>query len=405
VRAGLTNEASLERGFERRTRNPGELTVASHRDFGRLHITAGGTWQSQGTERQRATREGNGFSLDPTFAALKLGSNWALYGGWVDHWWGPGQDGAMIFSTSARAFPKFGIRRLEPHGIDFPGLRWLGPVSFEMFAGMANEEREFDNPAVVGIRVAFQPTPWFEIGLNRGLMLCGADRPCDARIIARALLGFNDFDNTGTPDEPGNQVAGFGMSYRRPIGQTGHVLKLHFDTTAEDADNVLIDQFARQIGGGLTGPIGRDGAMYDAGIEYVDSQATRFFGRLQGGEIFVGSTYNNFLYTDGWTFGRRPLGHGYDGDARALALHGALTDTRNRRWHAAVRRITLNISSDPRYRISRTRETITEAEAGVNWPTRIGDVRMEARLQKDAPDTPGRAPLLAQGEIVWSTRF
>jgi hypothetical protein len=129
VRAAATNDASLVRGFERVARNPGEVTVSASHDLGALHITWGGTWQSDGTDRQRATQFRNGFSPDPSFAVLKLGSNWVLYGGWIDTWWGAGHDGSMIFSTSARPIPKVGFRRLEPFTIDAPVLRWLGPVS------------------------------------------------------------------------------------------------------------------------------------------------------------------------------------------------------------------------------------------------------------------------------------
>lgn len=405
ARLSATNEANLVRGFDRVARNPGEATIAASHDLGALSVTLGATWQSNGTDGQRATQFKNGFSPDPSFVALKLGSNWALYGGWVETFWGPGHDGSMIFSNSARPFPKVGFRRLEPFTIDAPVLRWLGPTSFDVFVGRADEKREFNNPMIIGMRFAFQPTPYFEIGLHRGMMLCGQNRPCDFRTVARSLIGFNDFDNTGTLNEPGNQVAGFGMSYRRPIGKSGHILKLTFDSTSEDADNVLIEQFARQIGVGISGPVGTQGALIDAGFEYVDSQAARFLGRLQGGETFPGSTYNNFIYTDGWTYGRRPLGLSLDGDTRAITVHAALTDTRNRRWHLSARHIDLNVNEIPSYRISKSRELIGQFEAGVNWPTAIGDIRAQARLQHDAPDTPGRSPTLVQGELAWTTRF
>jgi hypothetical protein len=405
VRTAATNEPAIVRGFERVARNTADVTVAASHDRGALHVTWGGSWQSDGTDQQRATRFGNGFSPDPSFVALRLGQNWSLYGGWIDTWWGPGQDGAMLFSTSARPMPKVGFRRLEPFSIDAPVLRWLGPVTFDMFVGIANEKRDYDNPAMVGIRFAFQPTPWFEIGLNRGLQLCGSGRPCDARIIGRALLGLADFDNTGTLDEPGNQLAGFDMSYKRPIGKTGQILKLSFATTAEDADNILIEQFARQIGVGISGPVGDKGVLLDAGFEYLDSQATKFFGKLTADNAYPGSTYNNFIYTDGWTYGRRPVGHSLDGDTRAITVHMALTDTENRRWHLAARHIDLNVNDDPRYRLSRNRELIGVMEGGVNWPTRIGDLRANARLQYNAPDTPDRDRTTLQGEIGWTTRF
>ena len=404
VKLAATTEAALVRGFAETARNPGDATVTASHDLGALSITWGGSWVSGGKDDQPATRSNNSFSYAPSHAALKLG-DWALYGGWVDSYWGPGHDGSLLFSTSARAFPKVGIRMMRPKDIDLPVLRWLGPVSFDMFAGILREERDFNNPAVIGIRFAFQPTRYFEIGLNRALQLCGSGRPCDFKTIARALIGVADFDNTGTLDEPGNQIAGFDMAYRRPIGKTGHALKLTFETVAEDADNILIEQFARQIGGAVLGPIGTKGASYEAGIEYTDTQAAKFLGRLMGGETWPGSIYNNFIYTDGYTYGRRPIGFSLDGDARIFTLHGAVVDTKNRRWHASARAITLNLHEDPRYRISQSRERIGLLTGGVNWPTQIGDMRFEGRIQKNAVNTPESSPLRVQAEVGWTSRF
>jgi hypothetical protein len=405
VRAAATTDAALVRTFDRVARNPGEVSVSASHDRGALFVQWGGTWQSDGTDRQEATQEKNGFSPDPTHAVLTVGGNWAFYGGWFDNWWGAGHDGAMLFSTSARPMPRLGFRRLEPFNIDFWPMRWMGPTTLDVFVGVADEEREFDNPAMVGMRLAFQPTPWFEIGLVRGLQLCGSDRPCDLKTIGRALLGFNDFDNTGTLNEPGNQLAGFDMSYRRPIGKTGQILKLHFSTTAEDADNILIEQFARQIGAGISGPVGKKGALLDAGFEYVDSQGAKFLGSLMGSKAYPRSTYWNQIYTDGWTYGRRPVGHSLDGDARAMTVHAALTDPQNRRWHLSGRHIILNLSGWEQYRISRSREEIGVIESGVNWPTRFGDVKAAARLQYNGPNTPDHDPTWLQGEISWTTRF
>lgn len=404
VKLNATTEAALVRGFSETARNPGDATVTASHDLGTMSITWGGSWVSGGKDDQPATQSNNEFSFAPSHAAIKLG-DWALYGGWVDTYWGPGHDGSLLFSTSARAFPKAGIRMMRPKQIDLPVLRWLGPVSFDMFAGVLMEERDFDNPAIIGIRFAFQPTPYFEVGLNRSLQLCGSGRPCDFRTIARALIGVADFDNTGTLNEPGNQIAGFDMAYRRPIGKTGHALKLTFETVAEDADNILIEQFARQIGGAVLGPIGTNGASYEAGIEYTDTQAAKFLGRLLGGQIFPGSMYNNFIYTDGYTYGRRPIGFSLDGDARVFTLHGAVVDTRNRRWYGSLRSITVNLNDLPIYRISQNREEIGLATAGVHWPTRIGDMRFEGRVQHNAVNTPDSSPVRVQAEVGWTTRF
>lgn len=404
VRASATNEAALVRTFDRVARNRGEVSALASHDLGNLHVSWGGSWQSSGNGGRPATQHGNGFAPDGSHVALEVVDNWLLYGGWVDHWWGAGQDGAMLFSTSARPMPQIGFRRLEPFNIDFPVLRWLGPVTFEAFAAQAREKRDFDNPYMLGMRLAFQPARHFEIGFNRGLQLCGKGRPCGLKTITHALIGFGDFDNTGTADEPGNQLAGFDLSWRQPVAGN-QVLKLSFATVAEDEAKVLIEQFARQAGIGVAGPVGRSGAMHDSGVEYVDTQAAKVLGWLIGGDTWPGSIYNHFLYTDGWTFGRRPLGHSIDGDARMWTLHTALTDAANRRWNLAARHILLNLHDYDRYRVSQTRERILQLEGGVNWPTMFGDIKATARLQKNAPNTRNRDPLLLQTELGWTSRF
>ena len=65
----------------------------------------------------------------------------------------------------------------------------------------------------------------------------------------------------------------------------------------------------------------------------------------------------------------------------------------------------LNLNNFDSYRISKNREEIVQVEGGVNWPTRIGDVKASARVQKNGPDTPDREPTWVQGELSWTTRF
>src|SRR3546814_18316192 len=107
--------------------------------FRSLYISLGGGY--------RRHQLGNDWHLDQTYAAYKLG-NWAVYGGFVEHWWGPGNSGSLLFSTSARPFPKNGFKRLAAHPIDFPVLRWLGPWRVDMFVGGLGNRRAFDTTTV-----------------------------------------------------------------------------------------------------------------------------------------------------------------------------------------------------------------------------------------------------------------
>lgn len=399
VRAGFTNDPALVRGFQDSARGDGEVVVsAQHDPFDWLAVGWGATWTAGGDTP--ATREGAGFRVRPVMGAIRLG-NWAFYGGHVDTYWGPSNEGGLLVSTSARAFPKIGLKVLDPRPIDFPVLRWLGPVRFDIMGGILPEERDFNNPGLIAMRLEFEPRPGLTVGLNRAMQLCGKSRPCDFNTFLAAFIGLGDADNSGTFDEPGNQLAGFDLAYNFRLGTAGQGGKLFFETVAEDADNILIEQFARRGGGRLYGPIGSSGATWGAGIEYVDGLASNFF----GGNKFPGSLYNNFIYTNGYTYERRPIGFSLDGDTRMLSLDGHVIDARNRRWYASLRDINLNLSQTRTYRISLTNEKFHLGTAGVEWPTRFGDLRFEGRVQTDRPDTPDTSPTDLAIEFGFRSRF
>ncbi|WP_194743835.1 capsule assembly Wzi family protein [Thermaurantiacus tibetensis] len=396
--ARVTNEPALVRGFQRTARGDVDLMVGASHDVGRFTFGWGASFIRRGD--RPATEVTGGAQLRPITAAVRLG-NLALYGGHVETDWGPSEEGGLLFSTSARPFPKVGFRMLEPKQIKLPVLRWLGPVRFEMFGGVLDEERDYRNAVVVAMRFEAEPVPGLTVSFQRAMQQCGKGRPCDLDTFARALLGLGDFDNTGSFDEPGNQIAGFDLAWNFPIGSGGHAGRLFFETVAEDADNIIIEQFARRGGGRIAGPLGRSGASWSAGIEYVDTLASHFF----GGTKFPGSLYNHFIYTDGFTYDRRPIGFSLDGDTRMLSFDVAVIDTRNRRFHASLRDANINVSSTPLHRISRTNERFLIGTVGADVPSRFGDLRLELRAQGDRPDTPGRKDPEVQVEAGWMTRF
>jgi hypothetical protein len=391
ARIAATNEPMLVRDFGGGAREEFDASVRGEHDIGALSITYGIGF--------RDGQQGDDVHFEPTSAALSLG-NWALYAGYVETWWGPGHDGALLFSTNARPTPKIGIKRLSPEPFDLPVLEWLGPWRLDIFAGLLeNDRRDFRRPAVIGIRAAFEPARGLEIGLNRGLQLCGENRPCGFDTISDALIGFGDADNTGTFDEPGNQLAGFDISYTHMIGRVA--LKAYVEAEAEDEDNVLVDQFARLGGITLAGPLGDAGASWTARVEYADTLAIKAFGSRR----YPGSFYDNFIYSDGFSYRRRVLGHNIDGDSELLTVAATLTDSADRRFYGSLRFADLNRTSSGNNRVTATRETVNIATAGVELPTSVGELRVEARLQDDQPNTPNRTPRQGQVEIGLRTRF
>ena len=398
-KAAGTSDPQPVRDFGGGARENGDVSVRASHDLGSLYVSYGVGY--------RNGQRGKDFHLEPSYAAVQIG-NWALYGGYVEEWFGPGHDGALLFSNSARPFPKIGIKRLSPDPIGLPVLKWLGPIRLDVFAGVLTENRDFDDTGIIGIRIAFEPVHGLEIGLNRGLQLCGRARPCSAKTIGQALIGFGNFDNTGTVNEPGNQLAGFDISLTRQIGNV--TAQVYAEAEAEDEDNIIIEQFARLAGVALSGPLGKSGASWNLNVEATDTLGSKLF----GGTKYPGSLYNNFIYTDGFTYKRQSLGYSLDADTRTITVSGAVNDTKNRRWYASLRDIDLLASNAQVQfagggmfpnRVTRNRETIQIATAGVEWPSQFGDIRVEGRLQNDGPDTPGTSKLTPALEIAFRSRF
>lgn len=378
----------------------------------------------------RTGQGGKAYNFEPSQVAVRLG-NWAVYAGFTEQWFGPGHDGALLFSNSTRPFPKVGIKRLMPDPIDLPVLRWLGPIRLDLFAGVLDEERDFRNTIIVGTRLSFAPGRGWEVGLNRMQQLCGRGRPCGLKQIGQSFIGIGNADNPTVGDEaaflaqPGNQIAGFDISYTHRFGPVA--AKVYLEAEAEDFDNIILEQYARLIGATVSGPWGSKGANWTATLEYADTFGASFFNgtpleKLTGGETrYPGSIYNNSLYTSGFTYNALPIGYWTDGDSRNLSLAAAVTDTRNRRWYGSVRSVHLNITNignpplilfyGPRplppisYRVSANSEKFAILTAGTQLPTRLGDIHLEARYQTDSPNTPGVRKGRAAIEVGLRQRF
>ena len=402
ARIAATNNVSVARDFGTLARGKVDAAASAEFNGSNVSIAIGAGVRSNQT--------GSAFNFEPSQIVVRFG-NWAAYGGFTEQWFGPGHDGALLFSNSARPFPKIGIKRLMPDPVDLPVLRWLGPMRLDLFGGVLNDDRDFKNSFVVGTRLSFSPTPRVEIGLNRAQQLCGRGRPCGSSQIFNSFLGFGNA--AAFLAQPGNQIAGFDLSYTRRFGHT--TAKLYLEAEAEDFDNIILEQCMRLVGVTLTGPWGGNGATWMANVEYSDTLAASFFNgtpleAITGGEtVYPASAYNNGLYFSGFAYRSLPIGHWTDGDARNLVISGALTDSRNRRWYGSVRSVHLNISNtgnpawlaafqDPigpadnviSYRVSANSEKFAILTAGAEVPTRLGDVAVEARYQSDSPNTPDR---------------
>lgn len=423
AQVSATNQVAIARDFGSTARSKFDSSASVEFNTDVLSVRGGFGY--------RSGQGGKAYTLEPSQVAVRLG-NWAVYGGYTQEWFGPGEDGALLFSNSTRPFPKVGIKRLVPLPIDLPILRWLGPIRLDIFAGALDEKRDYRNTIIIGTRVSFSPAQNFEIGLNRMQQICGQGRPCGLRQITKSFIGAGNADNVAPTNlagflaQPGNQIAGFDLTYRHRFGPVA--AKFYFEAEAEDSQHIIIEQFARLIGTTLSGPLGTRGATWNATLEYADTFGAQLFNGtpleklLSSKKRYPGSIYNNVLYTSGFTYNALPIGYWTDGDSRNLALKASVTDTSNRRWYASVRSVHLNINNvgsppfggyDPQgvlgflisYRVSKNSEKFAIVTTGAELPTRYGDVRLEARVQTDSPNTPGYRDLQAAIEVSLRQRF
>jgi Capsule assembly protein Wzi len=395
--ARATNGPALRRDFSDRARDEADLTLKVDKTLGQLDI------HLQTGFRNRV--DSSKINFDGSYAAINWG-DWQLYAGFLDQWWGSSAEASVINSTNARPFPKAGFARTVSDPFETKWLSWIGPWRFEGFAGVLTGPRSdaFTNPILAGFRLTFQPSDHFEISLSRQLQLCGKGRPCGISTIAKSLFPIG-FENTGSFNDPGNQTAGYEFRYHRQFGDLNAVI--YFNTLAEDT---IIQDLSVQLGGSLTGP--SKYGTWRIGVEAVDTYARTFAGsntvsgKVKGfNKRQPGVTALHFIYLDGISFRGRPLGFSLDGDTYLYTATASLTDTENRRWFGSLNRADINVTNTPRYRVSRTREVIWTAEAGVDWPTRFGDIALEGRYQSKVANIIGAERSTVQGEVRWTVQF
>ena len=414
---GFTNEARLIRDFGGGARSEADVRVGLQGVAGRFFVRL-----SAGYRNDNPT--GRDFHFDDSVVAMAL-DNWLFYAGTINQWYGPAMDSALILSTNARPSPRVGFQRLDPKRIEWPVLRWLGPVQFNFTASLGEDGRDdFDHPLLFWMRLSLEPIDGFTLGLSRGLQICGEGRRCNGDTLIDAFFAAtpitDDLDNTGDVfgvDEPGNQLFGIDMAYADRWGPVDY--KLYLESAAEDSTGpVAFGAATLTLGGHLSGHWHDWGLSWKLRGEASDTQTNRFFGL--GDNDRPGIAYNNFVFTEGYTYRDRFLGPTIGGDGRLFTGELSLVDLASRHYYLRYRHIVLNATGlEPRNalqeptdriqfgnRLSQTPERINSVAAGVQLPpNRFGRLTFEARLFDDEPNTPGRTSFQGAFEMRWEMGF
>jgi len=407
--AGVTNDERLVRGFDGGVREDGDVSLSLDKHFNTTYLKFSIGW--------RDSQVGPDLHFDDSYIAQAWG-NWVFFGGTLPQWWGGGHDGGTLISTNARPFPRIGLQRLNPEPFETPWLSWLGNWNLHFSAGKLSDDRnDFDNPIVFQLKFTFTPVQGLDIGLNRAMMVCGDGRnACTLENIGKSFIGTGGFDNTGTLTEPGNQLAGIDIRYGGHFGPVDFAA--YGELVAEDINDGVLDKNAIDIGFTLGGYWASQQLDLQFRLEASDTEGNNLLGfEVSKRSLFPtgtapGSTFNNFIFTDGFTFRQRTIGHTLDTDSRLITLEGFARDRHDRSYWLRYRHAIVNVTDLERPSrplgsnlISRNRESIDIVEAGTIWPLGFADLRGEVRLMNDQPNTPGRNDFKAQVEASLRFRF
>nr|WP_223881698.1 capsule assembly Wzi family protein [Affinibrenneria salicis] len=306
-----TDKPGLPQGFADRHSSDHALSVAAGASDEFWDVNLKGT-----VEGDQRISDGSRWNMDGSYGAVKVFNQWLSFGK-VSQWWGPGYEGSLIRSDSARPVTGFILQRADQSPFETPWLSWIGRWQYQISAGQLEQYSAVPDAKLIGGRFTMMPTNFVELGASRVMQWGGQGRP---RSWGSFWDGVAGKDNTGTADEPGNQLAGFDFKLKmQPL--IGIPVSLYGQLVGEDEAGFLPSRNSYLLG--LEGHPEWGTSTINWSIETADTRAS---GNSDG------YTYAHHIYTDGYYQQGYPLGYAAGGDAQTLSGRVELALDDGQRW-------------------------------------------------------------------------
>lgn len=154
---------------------------------------------------------------------LEANLSWHLLGhevsfGKSDHWLGPDQGAAMLWSNNAEDIYNFQIDRVEP--LRIPGLsKVTGPFRYDFFIGSLKGHTDPNDPWVHVEKISFKPYRDLEFGFSR--MVVWGGKGHEPVTLHTFLKSFFSFQNVTAAEkfsrtDPGARFGNFDFDWRLP---------------------------------------------------------------------------------------------------------------------------------------------------------------------------------------------
>jgi hypothetical protein len=206
----------------------------------------------------------NRYRLLDGYVGMNLG-NWQISFGRQSLWWGPGDEGAMLFTDNAEPLNKmFRVNRVSPFRL--PSVfSYLGDIRMEFFLGQLAGQDFINNtqlsgtnsptigqygrslspqPSLSGGKISFKLTPNFEIGVSKTTIYGGPGNPLTLKTLFKSALGVHQ-----NGEALGDGRAGLDFTYRIP--KLRDWLSLYGDAFQEDEISPLNRPYKSAFQAGL----------------------------------------------------------------------------------------------------------------------------------------------------------
>ena len=364
-----TNQPSVVYGFDGMGRGKGEaqLSLEGIGDGIAGRVSLGAFSQDFHGRSVKLMPEGTYFSADVAGARI--------YGGYLDHWWGPGQVSALSLSNNGRPMPQVGIERSSTQASSLPVLNWLGPWQVEFLLGYMDGPRLQRDTYYNALRFTFHPLPGLEIGAARTEMFCGQGHPC------APLRDYFDFTNDPAHSNNTNDQGEFDIKYSGLLGTTP--FQVYMQVMNEDSSPIVQSDSSHLFGASIFVPTRGNAVKLTA--EFTDSIATHDI--FSFGDDHYGSSYNNNSYLGGMRYRGRTLGFSLDSDSTLLSLQGSWTGPGGRFYELSFHHADIGNSRAPAGSniVSATPVRVNMGEARVSLPWNGVRFDLAGRLQDDQP--------------------
>jgi hypothetical protein len=243
------------------------------------------------------------------------------------------------------------------------------------------------------MRSIWKPHPRLEVALSRSAQWCGQGRPCDAGTFWDLLTG-ND-NNQPLPQQPGNQMAGFDVRWSVPWAPVA----VYMQAIGEDEANFLPSKYLGLFGAEVWGGWGE--RSWRAHVEYADTTCEFYKTSPQ-----FGCAYRNVIYSDGYQYRDRSMGHAIDGDSQQFAVGAILVNGDGSSWELAGQSARINReSANPVQSVATAATEIRSVDVYHHRLLFGGDLKLGVGYEDRESGALNVNAGDVRGMVVWSWQF